>query len=113
MNVRCPAAASEEEVQMEFPPVDNGCSSQILAAMLLDAWLSGDRCRLLWEVDRTAALRPVPADGAECDRMEILAGIAYEMASADLFAPRTENARIGVWMDLLDHLADRGEAYAN
>jgi hypothetical protein len=46
--------------------------------------------------------------------MEILTGIACEMrAQEDLFAPRTANARIGVWMDLLDHLSDRGKARLN
>jgi hypothetical protein len=81
--------------------------------MLLDAWLSGDRYRLSGELDRMAAL-PLPGDGAECDRMEILTSIACEMqAHADLFAPRTATARIGVWMDLLDHLSGRRNALSN
>ena len=82
--------------------------------MLLDAWLSGDRYRLLWELNRMTALPGASGDGAECDRMEILTSIACEMQShQDLFAPRTESTRIGVWMDLLDHLSDRGKAVTN
>jgi hypothetical protein len=99
---------------MEVIPVHPACSSQRLAAMLLDAWLSGDQYRLVWELDRMAALPRIPCDGAEGDRMEILTGIACEMQThADLFAPRSASARIGVWMDLLDHLSDRRNAFLN
>jgi hypothetical protein len=88
--------------------------SQMLATILLDAWLSGDRYRLSGELDRMAALRRLPVDGAESDRMEILTSIAGEMqAYPDLFAPRTASARIGVWMDLLNHLSERRNALSN
>jgi hypothetical protein len=61
-----------------------------------------------------AALSRLPCDAVESDRMEILTGIACEMQThADLFAPRTASARIGVWMDLLDHLSDRRNACLN
>ena len=114
MNIRGRAPVSEKSVQMELLTVDRTGSSQMLATMLLDAWLSGDRYRLLWELDRMTALPRIPSDGAECDRMEILTGIACEMrAQEDQIAPPTANARIGVWMDLLDHLSDRGKARLN
>jgi hypothetical protein len=99
---------------MELLSGDRVCSSGLLATMLLDAWLSGDRCRLLWELDRVASWSPVSGDGAESDRMEILTSIVSEMrAQSDLFAPRTANTRIGVWMDLLDHLSDPGNTVIN
>ena len=99
---------------MELLPPDDTCSSQLLAAMLLDAWLSGDRYRLLWELDRMAALPPAsrrrrrmrPDGNSDQHRVR-------DAAQADLFAPRTASARIGVWMDLLDHLSDRGKARSN
>jgi hypothetical protein len=99
---------------MELPPVNNFAASQLTAIVLLDAWLSGDRYRLLSELDRVAALPSVTVDDAECDRMEILTGIAREMqAHADLFAPRGVSPRIGVWMDLLDHLSEGGKTRSN
>jgi hypothetical protein len=46
--------------------------------------------------------------------MEILTSIASEMqAQADLFVPRSANARIGAWMDLLDHFSDRRSVKTN
>jgi len=61
-----------------------------------------------------ATLPRLTSEGAEGDRIEILEGIAGEMRShTDLFASRNENARIGVWMDLLDHLSDRVNARPN
>jgi hypothetical protein len=97
---------------MELPRSDKLGGSQLLAATLLDAWLSGDRYRLSWELARMAVLPQSPGDGAECDRMDVLIGIACEMqAHADLLAPRTRSARIGVWIDLLDHLSGRGNPF--
>jgi hypothetical protein len=99
---------------METPPANDSCSSQALATTLLDAWLSGDRYRLSWELDRIAALPQLPGDGAERDRMEILTSIVSEMqAQADLFVPRSVNARIGAWMALLDHFSGRRNVKPN
>lgn len=82
------------------------CLSRLLAATLLDAWLSGDRYRLAWELERMSVMPQIPADGAEWDRMEILTSIAREMKThSDLFAPRSVNARIGVWVNLLAHFS--------
>jgi hypothetical protein len=99
---------------MELLLCNNPCSSQLLASTLLDAWLSGDRYRLSWELQRLAALPRMQDDSAECDRMEILTGIAHEMRGhADLFVPRTASAPVGVWMDLLSHLSGRRKASSN
>jgi hypothetical protein len=86
----------------------NLSSSRFLAETVLDAWLSGDRYRLLWELDRVTTIPRTAPDGAECDRMEVLAGIADEMRNdSNLFASRFANARVGVWIDLLSHLSSR------
>lgn len=90
------------------------CSSQVLAATLLDAWLSGDRYRLTWVLEQMSALPQLPGDGAECDRMEILTSIAGEMrAHSDLFTLRAANPRVGAWMNLLDHFSGREQVTPN
>jgi hypothetical protein len=78
--------------------------SQILAARLLDAWIAGDCRRLNYE------LRQWNQDdfhvGDEDDRLEVLRSLVQQMAAEpDLFAPRAEKLHLGVWIDLLEHLA--------
>lgn len=91
------------------PPV----STQLKARRLLDSWVSGDRQRLelelrLWQEVR---LEPVAADD---DGREDLLGCLVDqmMGEPDLFAPRAEKLHLGVWVDLLVHLAhpEVGEA---
>lgn len=88
-------------------------STQLKARRLLDSWVAGDRYRLelelrLWAESRFA---PVATDG---DGREDLLGCLIDqmMGETDLFAPRSEKLHLGVWVDLLVHLAhpEVGEA---
>ena len=43
----------------------------------------------------------------EADRIELLRSLALRMKnSSDLFAPRSESPRAGIWLDMLDYLSD-------
>jgi hypothetical protein len=90
----------DEQVTVLCAPLN----SQILATRLLDAWIAGDYRRLDYE------LRPWKQDdfhaGDEDDRLEVLRSLVEQMAAEpDLFAPRAEKLHLGVWIDLLEHLA--------
>jgi hypothetical protein len=84
--------------------------SRLLAAKMLNCWLSGDHYRLSRELDEMLYL-PLQAEGGhegddEGDRVEVLRSMAHRMkADGELFAPRNSNARVGLWIDLLDHFS--------
>ena len=82
------------------------CPVSDLARSLLNVWLSGDRYRLRLELDRVTQM-PISAEpDEEWDRVELLKSLAQRMREAsDLFTPRSESPRIGVWLDLLHHFA--------
>ena len=82
------------------------CSPAMLAGTILDAWLCGDRLRLTAELDRTLRLSPSESRDVESDQMEILKTIAGRMrCGTNLFVPRSSNPRIGLWVDLLQHIS--------
>ena len=79
--------------------------SRVLAARLLDAWIAGDRRRLCYELSlwREGELAAESGD----DRWELLLGIVRQMmGEPDLFAPRQQKLHLGIWFDLLAHLAE-------
>ena len=88
-------------------------STQLKARRLLDSWVSGDRQRLelelrLWQAGRRAAVA-MDDDGRE----DLLGCLVDQMTGEpDLFALRSDKLHLGVWVDLLVHLAhpEVGEA---
>ena len=82
------------------------CQAAVMARSLLELWRSGDQPRLLSELEHVS-LAPEPAEqNDESDRIDLLKCMAWRMKeAADLFAPRSESPRIGIWLDLLDHLS--------
>jgi hypothetical protein len=87
-------------------------SSQIRAARLLDAWIAGDRERLDFELsqwrDGDLVMRGSPSASSNDDgRDELLLCVVRQMMSEpDLYASRSERIHLGVWMDMLAHLAE-------
>lgn len=84
--------------------------TQIRAGRLLDAWIAGDRRRLDYELSRCQE-RDFPARGNEdrdCEdgSEELLLCLVQQMMNEpNLFAPRSVNLHLGVWIDLLAHMA--------
>jgi hypothetical protein len=94
-----------------FPRV--ATKTQVLALRLLDAWIAGDRRRLDDELKRCAGLSGGAAQSGEAttgiddEREELLQYLAQQMMDEpDLFAPRTSKLHLGVWIDMLVHLAE-------
>jgi hypothetical protein len=87
-----------------FPRV--ATKTQVLALRLLDAWIAGDRRRLDDELKCCAGL----SDGTteiNDEREELLHYLAQQMMDEpDLFAPRNAKLHLGVWIDMLVHLAE-------
>ena len=82
------------------------CPAAMLAKSLLDVWLSGDQCTLRLELERLSRAPELPADSEDPDRLELLKCMAGRMKDApDLYAPRCESPRTGVWLDMLHHLS--------
>ncbi|MGD1070261.1 MAG: hypothetical protein ABSB15_08980 [Bryobacteraceae bacterium] len=82
------------------------CPAAELAKSLLEVWLSGDRYRLRLELERISLIEELPATSDESDRIDLLKNLARRMKeSSDLFTPRGESPRVGIWLDLLDHLS--------
>ena len=82
-------------------------ANQAQAAQLLDAWIAGDRRRL----DQIfSQFRETDLIGeGQGDREELLLCIALQMKSApSLFEPRIAKPQLGVWIDMLTHLAGCG-----
>jgi hypothetical protein len=84
--------------------------TQIRAARLLDAWIAGDRHRLDYELShwREGDFAAQGEDGEEGEdgREELLLCLVRQMMDEpDLFAPRTAKLHLGVWIDMLAHLA--------
>jgi hypothetical protein len=81
---------------------------EAMAAQLLDPWIAGDRRRLEFEMEKwrdgTLSLGRTGAD--DDGRGELLLCLVQQMmGEPDLFAPRSEKMHLGVWVDLLVHLA--------
>ena len=82
-----------------------GTETQIRASRLLDAWIAGDRQRLDYELShwREGDFAMEGDDGRE----ELLLCLVRQMMDEpDLFAPRTAKLHLGVWVDMLVHLAE-------
>jgi len=83
-------------------------SSRVRAARLLDVWVSGDQQRLIIELTDMAN----PGTGSEAEetdkgREELLLCVVRQMMNEpDLYASRAEKLHLGVWLDLLAHLAE-------
>ena len=81
-------------------------STQLKAQRLLDFWVSGDQRRLEAElrhwrdhgINQAVSNEDGPADLLRCL-------VSQMMDEPDLFAPRSEKLHLGVWVDLLVHLA--------
>jgi hypothetical protein len=85
-------------------PEDESQTTHLRAVRLLDPWIAGDRRRLDYE------MRQWSEGGFELDGDDGRAGLLFclvqqMMDEPDLFAPRSEKLHLGVWVDLLMHLA--------
>lgn len=81
-----------------------GESSQVRAARLLDPWIAGDRQRLDFELSQWRDCDQLAE--REDGREELLLCVVRQMMNEpDLYASRTEKLQIGVWLDMLTHLA--------
>jgi hypothetical protein len=81
-------------------------STQLKAGRLLDSWVSGDRRSLEHELRQECDSEPEDGSPEGEGREELLRCLVDQMREeADLFAPRTEKMHLGVWVDLLVHLA--------
>ena len=82
------------------------CPAALLARSLLIAWTSGDRRRMRERLGSVFQLASPPEASDDFERVELLKSIAGSMnESSDLFLPRSENQRVAIWLDLLNHLA--------
>jgi hypothetical protein len=98
--------ASEEIVTMRSGFSQCACPAAALAKSLLDVWLSGDRYRLRLELERISLTQDLPATSDESDRIELLKSLARRMReSSELLTPRSDSPRVGIWLDLLNHLS--------
>jgi hypothetical protein len=81
-------------------------STQLKAARLLDSWISGDRRGLDHELNDWREGRLIETDPTDEGREDLLRCLVEQMMDEpDLFAPRGEKLHLGVWVDLLVHLA--------
>jgi len=78
--------------------------TQIRAARLLDAWIAGDRRRLDYELSQWHE-GDFAAQGEDGREELLLCLVRQMMDEPDLFAPRTAKLHLGVWIDMLAHLA--------
>lgn len=82
------------------------CPAAALARTLLEVWLSGDRYRLRLELERIALTGEFPATSDESDRIDLLKSLARRMReSSELFTLPSDSPRVGIWLDLLNHLS--------
>jgi hypothetical protein len=87
--------------------------TQIRAARLLDAWIAGDRRRLDYELKRWRSGDVAVSEGID-GRAELLDCLVQQMMDEpDLFAPRTARLHLGVWIDMLVHLAEPEPAFTH
>jgi hypothetical protein len=83
---------------------DESQATHLRAIRLLDPWIAGDRRRLDYEM-RQWNEGTFELDGDD-GRAELLFCLVQQMIDEpDLFAPRSEKLHLGVWVDLLMHLA--------
>jgi hypothetical protein len=81
-------------------------STQRKAERLLDSWIAGDRRRLDCELQQWRDGKLTEKDPEDEGREELLRCLVEQMMEEpDLFAPRREKMHLGVWVDLLLHLA--------
>ncbi|HYA17021.1 MAG TPA: hypothetical protein VEF06_06125 [Bryobacteraceae bacterium] len=81
-------------------------STQRKAGRLLDSWIAGDRRRLDDELQQWRDGKLTEKDPEDEGREELLRCLVEQMMEEpDLFAPRSEKMHLGVWVDLLLHLA--------
>ena len=83
---------------------DQAAQTQFRASQLLNPWIAGDRRQLDYEMRRwrEGNFALDSNDG----RAELLSCLVQQMMDEpDLFAPRSEKMHLGVWIDLLMHLA--------
>lgn len=89
------------------------CASTVLAQLLLDAWLSGDRAELSLRIDQIGHAALLDDNAVETDRVDMLKALAIRMRSAsDLFGDRSANPKLGSWIELLDHFSKPREGLA-
>jgi hypothetical protein len=109
-----PLLAEKRDMLTESPTTDTPQSisrSKAHALRLLNPWISGDRRTLEFELNRwregTFGLNSERVDAESNDgREELLFCLVQQMVDEpDLFAPRDEKMHLGVWVDLLSHLA--------
>jgi hypothetical protein len=104
--------AAEERNMTASSTIETPLSSRTVqdkALRLLDPWIAGDRRRLEMEMGQWR--EGVFALNRACDegREELLLCLVQQMLDEpDLFAPRSEKMQLGVWIDLLMHLAHPG-----
>ncbi len=82
--------------------------TRVMAERLLNPWIAGDKRRLESEMAkwREGVFTLQRQDVAEDGRGELLLCLVQQMMDEpDLFAPRSEKLHLGVWVDLLVHLA--------
>jgi hypothetical protein len=97
-----PVYIDHQELEISVSPTSR-LDTSARAARLLDAWVGGDRGRLDYELSQfRKGDCPIEAD----DRDDLLCFLAQQMMDEpDLFAPRTTKLHLGVWVDMLVHLA--------
>jgi hypothetical protein len=82
-------------------------TTQVRAARLLDAWIAGDRLRLDYELSqwREGDLA-MDGEGGDSRKELLLCVVRQILDEPDLYASRSEKLPLGVWIDMLTHLAE-------
>jgi hypothetical protein len=95
----------EEVISMTASSAQYTCPAARLANSLLDVWLRGDRYRLRLELEYLSGIPDPRGSTGESERLELLKYLARRMREdPSLFAPKSENPRIGAWLALVGHL---------
>jgi hypothetical protein len=99
---------SDMTADVQLTQASSNTPTSVMAERLLNPWIAGDRGRLEAEMGkwREGIFTLQPAGSQDDGRAELLLCLVQQMINEpDLFAPRTEKMHLGVWVDLLVHLA--------